>query len=90
MEAQCRPGAVSALWATGGGAGAVCDGEAASDIGVSLAEGGGMTDRDALQQLVTALERYFAAKGRGDTQWVEAFNKLLSALQAAKAALGQA
>ena len=49
-----------------------------------------MTDRAALQQLVQALDGYLAAKGRGESQWVAAFNQLLRALQAAKQALQEA
>jgi hypothetical protein len=42
------------------------------------------------QQLVTALEAYLAAKGRGDAEWMSAFNGLLKALQDAKQALRKA
>jgi hypothetical protein len=47
-----------------------------------------MTDRDALAALVAALEGYLAAKGRGDAEWMAAFNRLLKALQGAKRELG--
>jgi hypothetical protein len=41
----------------------------------------------ALRELVAALERYLAAKGRDDAEWVESFNALMTALQAAKRAM---
>ena len=46
--------------------------------------------KDQLQSLVAAVDRYMAAKGRDDAEWVASFNGLLAALQAAKRALEQA
>jgi hypothetical protein len=43
-----------------------------------------------LRALVSALEGYLAAKGRGELAWLDSFNRLLHALAAAKRALEQA
>ena len=43
-----------------------------------------MTDAEALQRLIAAVDRYMAAKGGPEAEWILSFNALLVALQQAK------
>lgn len=43
-----------------------------------------MTDAEALQRLIAAVDRYMAAKGGPEVEWILSFNALLVALQQAK------